>query len=118
MPILHGGSSKFRQGVLQLMIHSVDPLHSEIAQGQLSTSRPQSATKNGSTAQHHTHPPGATDCTLCAEDVNSEGMMNGTMAGTEDNNNPSQNEMEKSHPPPLHLVQVRRIIAQTDDVRC
>lgn len=31
VPILHGGSSKFRQGVLQLMINSVDPLHDEIA---------------------------------------------------------------------------------------
>ena len=28
MPLLHGGSSKLRQGVLQLMIHSIDPMHS------------------------------------------------------------------------------------------
>lgn len=27
IPILHGGGSKFRQGVLQLMISSVDPLN-------------------------------------------------------------------------------------------
>lgn len=28
VPLLHGGSSKLRQGVLQLMIHSIDPMHS------------------------------------------------------------------------------------------
>ncbi len=62
-PILHGGS-KFRQGVLQLMIHSIDPLHEEVIKN-ASNSRPQSSTKI-----RHIHPPGATTCVLCSEEEN------------------------------------------------
>ncbi len=87
-PILHGGS-KFRQGVLQLMIHSIDPLHEE-AMNNAIASRPD-------TAKHqHTHPPGATTCTLCNEEDISNGVNGNTIfhtakmavAAHESNNNP------------------------------
>ncbi|RWS27223.1 sodium/potassium/calcium exchanger Nckx30C-like protein, partial [Leptotrombidium deliense] len=65
MPILHGGSSKFRQGVLQLMIHSIDPLHEEMNHG---GSRPPSATVNGG-IKNHVHPPGATTCPQCSDET-------------------------------------------------
>jgi len=69
-PILHGGS-KFRQGVLQLMIHSIDPLHEEAINNAIS--RPD--------AEKHRciHPPGATTCTHCSDDshvVNGNGIFN------------------------------------------
>lgn len=66
-PILHGGS-KFRQGVLQLMIHSIDPLYEE----PLSL-----ALKNGGSGQpgeltkEHIHPPGAAYCPICGEEKHS-----------------------------------------------
>lgn len=70
-PILHGGS-KFRQGVLQLMIHSIDPLYEE----------PVSlAMKNGQEfIKDHVHPPGAPYCPFCGEDkhgvkINSNGVF-------------------------------------------
>ena len=63
-PILHGGS-KFRQGVLQLMIHSIDPLHEETINKTIST-RPD-------VEKHRCiHPPGATTCTLCNDENNSQ----------------------------------------------
>ncbi|RWS17735.1 sodium/potassium/calcium exchanger 2-like isoform X1 [Dinothrombium tinctorium] len=66
IPILHGGSSKFRQGVLQLMIHSIDPLHEEMVHH---GSRPHSAAANGiKNRMHHVHPPGATTCAHCLEE--------------------------------------------------
>lgn len=92
MPILHGGSSKFRQGVLQLMIHSVDPLHEEILQSQAKNagSRPESSAEKSTAlaAQHHTHPPGATECPLCADGLPT---VNGDLVGDHDesNNNPA-----------------------------
>ncbi|KPM07824.1 potassium-dependent sodium-calcium exchanger-like protein 2 [Sarcoptes scabiei] len=56
-PILHGGT-KFRQGLLQLMIHSIDPLYEEpvnLESGQLEMSK------------NHIHPPGAPHCPICGE---------------------------------------------------
>ena len=61
-PILHGGS-KFRQGVLQLMIHSIDPLYEEPVS--LSLKNGQEFTKD------HIHPPGAAYCPICGEDKHS-----------------------------------------------
>ena len=59
-PILHGGS-KFRQGVLQLMIHSIDPLHEETINKAIAT-RPD-------VEKHRCiHPPGATTCTQCSDE--------------------------------------------------
>lgn len=89
VPMLHGGS-KFRQGVLQLMIHSVDPLHQEIMQAQQQQpgagasngSRPDSSAGKG--MQQHTHPPGSTECPMC--DGDGEGTYN---SRDESNNNPS-----------------------------
>lgn len=60
-PLLHGGS-KFRQGVLQLMIHSIDPLYEEPVS---------MAMKNGQVnefVKDHIHPPGAAHCPLCGEE--------------------------------------------------
>ncbi|KAI2798961.1 hypothetical protein RDWZM_006724 [Blomia tropicalis] len=67
-PLLHGGS-KFRQGVLQLMIHSIDPLYEE----PLSL-----AMKNGSTeiTKDHIHPPGAAYCPVCGEEKHSLKLTN------------------------------------------
>lgn len=59
-PILHGGS-KFRQGVLQLMIHSIDPLYEE----------PINMAMKGNVdeiVKDHVHPPGAAHCPVCGED--------------------------------------------------
>ncbi|XP_054159687.1 sodium/potassium/calcium exchanger Nckx30C-like, partial [Oppia nitens] len=56
-PILHGGS-KFRQGVLQLMIHSIDPLHEETITN---------AMRSGIDKSRCIHPPGATTCVNCGD---------------------------------------------------
>lgn len=81
VPILHGGSSKFRQGVLQLMINSVDPLHDEIAMRR-QVQQAQTAHKlRQPSMQSHAQPPAAiitcphmapsagesTICILCLE---------------------------------------------------
>ena len=66
-PILHGGS-KFRQGVLQLMIHSIDPLHEETITNAMRTNIDRNQC---------IHPPGATTCTNCADSDNPNPNGNG-----------------------------------------
>ncbi|OTF80423.1 potassium-dependent sodium-calcium exchanger-like protein [Euroglyphus maynei] len=61
-PILHGGS-KFRQGLLQLMIHSIDPLYEEQHQQQQMAS--------ATIMKSHSHQPDTTTntyCPICGED--------------------------------------------------
>lgn len=71
-PILHGGS-KFRQGVLQLMIHSVDPLHEEAISSAMATNR------MSIMRHHHVHPPGATTCVMCNEDETANHIFHTTI---------------------------------------
>lgn len=64
-PILHGGS-KFRQGVLQLMIHSIDPLYEEpINMAAAATTK---KGDNDEILKDHVHPPGAAHCPICGEE--------------------------------------------------
>ncbi|KAI1301951.1 Sodium/potassium/calcium exchanger 2 [Halotydeus destructor] len=110
MPMLHGGGSKFRQGVLQLMIHSVDPLHHEILQAQQNGtlvgvplnagnpgSRPTSSAGKGGPVAEHTHPPGATECALCASAA-TDAMADTPFNDTESNNNPDVNKLPHGLP--------------------
>ena len=96
-PILHGGS-KFRKGVMHLMIHSIDPLHGEVIKN-AAESHPQSMTKN-----RHLHPnPGNTSCKLCNEMGDSNGVngndvfhtnklaSNHNNSNSQSNNNPLEN---------------------------
>lgn len=57
--MLHGGT-KFRQGLLQLMIHSIDPLYEEPITMAL--------TNGQELSKNHVHPPGAPFCPICGED--------------------------------------------------
>lgn len=89
-PILHGGS-KFRQGVLQLMIHSIDPLYEEPLN---------MAYKNGQElGKDHVHPPGAAYCPICGEEkhvlkLNTNGVFHTTQ--TLMSNNSSGNLPEEA----------------------
>ena len=51
VPLFHGGSSKLRQGVLQLMIHSIDPMHSHQSGEGDQESGPQSRSRRRSSGQ-------------------------------------------------------------------
>ncbi|XP_075590255.1 sodium/potassium/calcium exchanger 2-like isoform X3 [Dermatophagoides farinae] len=70
-PMLHGGT-KFRQGLLQLMIHSIDPLYEEplqMAQTNIIDGNTMSSTTTTTIAsKSHIHPPGAAYCPICGED--------------------------------------------------
>lgn len=104
VPVFHGGSTKFRQGVFQLMIHSVDPLHSvdqEILQahaGNASTAIPESSADKAALGSQHTHPPGATDCTMCEP-----GAAGENDSGDASNNNPGDASKGQT---PLQVAQV------------
>ncbi|KAH7642998.1 sodium/potassium/calcium exchanger nckx30c-like isoform x2 [Dermatophagoides farinae] len=72
-PMLHGGT-KFRQGLLQLMIHSIDPLYEEplqMAQTNIIDGNIMSSTTTTTIAsKSHIHPPGAAYCPICGTENN------------------------------------------------
>lgn len=93
-PILHGGS-KFRQGVLQLMIHSIDPLYEEPLSLALKNGGGGQA---GELSKEHIHPPGAAYCPICGEEkhsmklqMNANGVFHTAKAITAQNGNGNGN---------------------------
>ncbi|XP_075677794.1 solute carrier family 24 member Nckx30C isoform X3 [Dermatophagoides pteronyssinus] len=94
-PMLHGGS-KFRQGLLQLMIHSIDPLYEE--QLQMTTTTTTTTINDEMIASKtHVHPPGAAFCPICGEDKHEIRLDSNGIFHTHDHHHNHQNHHDDNN---------------------
>lgn len=93
-PMLHGGS-KFRQGLLQLMIHSIDPLYEE--QLQMTTTTTTTINDEMIASKTHVHPPGAAFCPICGEDKHEIRLDSNGIFHTHDHHHNHQNHHDDNN---------------------